>query len=178
MALSIFLQSCFKIRELSFNMLTQLVHSRSAVFIIFWSGLFVGTLDIFAAIYFSGATAEAVLKFIASGLFGKERVSEVGPPMIWLGLLIHYLIAYIWTVVFFCIFPKLFPLIRTKVVMSILIGVIIWLVMNRIVLPMSSIQQGPFSWIGFTKGCTILIAMIGVPLTWIFHRYYYGRTSR
>lgn len=159
-------------------MLTRIIQSRSTASIIIWSGLIVGTLDILAAIYFSGASAEAVLKFIASGLFGREKVAEVGAAMIWWGILFHYLIAYFWTTVFFYVFPRVFSLVKMKVVMAMLMGLTIWLVMNRVVLPMSAIQQGAFTWTGFAKGTAILVPMIGVPLTWIFHSYHYGRDTR
>jgi hypothetical protein len=159
-------------------MILQKIHSRSAFAIIVWSGLIVGTLDIFAAIALSGVGATRVLRFISSGLFGRDVAVGGGDMMVVLGLLFHYLIAFTWTIIYFFIFPKIYPLIKSRPTMAFVYGLCIWLVMNLIVLKLSAIATGPFNWIGFMRGAAVLILMIGVPLTWIFHAYYFPHKKR
>lgn len=62
------------------------------------AGLIVGTLDILSAfIYYFIKTGQKnvfnVLKYIASGIFGKET-SSGGSSMIIAGLVLHYIIAF------------------------------------------------------------------------------------
>jgi hypothetical protein len=75
------------------------------------AGLLVGTLDILSAfIYYFIKTGEKnvfnVLKFIASGIFGKAAFSG-GNMMIIAGLVLHFIIAFAFTIIFFWIFPKM-----------------------------------------------------------------------
>ncbi len=65
------------------------------------AGFIVGTLDILAAFinYYinTGKSPEPVLKFIASGVFGKSAFT-IGNEMLAWGLLFHYGIAFIFTI--------------------------------------------------------------------------------
>jgi hypothetical protein len=141
---------------------------------VFWAWLLVGTLDITAATtnYWIGGGNQPINIFIyiASGVFG-QTAFEVGASMAWLGLLFHYMIAFVWTSLFFFIYPRLTFLSRIPWILTgIIYGVFIWLIMSRIVVPLSNTPKGPFKLSAAIIGCAILVAMIGLPLSYIARR--------
>ena len=113
------------------------------------ASLFVGTLDILGAIiYFyintGGKDVSIVLKYIASAVYGKGAFAG-GGEMVILGLLLHYVIAFIFTSLLYWLFPKMPPFFKNKVVAGIVYGLLIWAVMNLIVVPLSRIGSRPFT---------------------------------
>ncbi|HET9747648.1 MAG TPA: hypothetical protein VFP97_18150, partial [Chitinophagaceae bacterium] len=74
------------------------------------AGLLAGALDIIAACIHAylarGTQPQQVLRFIASGVFGKDAAN--GNMMIVWGLLFHFLIAISFTLCFF-VLARLFP---------------------------------------------------------------------
>src|SRR5262252_5521877 len=92
-------------------------------------GLLVGALDILTAFadYFlaTGNGPEGVLKFIASGVFGRAAFKG-GANMIISGLLFHFLIAYFFTLLFFLIYPKTKFLQKSKIITAVIYGMFIW----------------------------------------------------
>jgi hypothetical protein len=139
------------------------------------AGFIAGTLDIIAAIISSGADPIRVLQFIASGAVGRDAAFAGGLPMAFLGLALHYLIAYSWTTLFFLLYPKVAILQKNKYVVGLAYGVVVWLVMNLLVLPMSQIVQREFNWAGAIKGTLILMFMIGLPISILANRFYKAR---
>lgn len=137
---------------------------------IFQAALLVGTLDILAAFantyITSGKGPEVVLKFIASGVLGKAAFSG-GTGTVLLGLLLHYGIAAAFTCVFFWSYPKLVKLVANKIVLGVLYGAFVWLVMNLIVLPLSSTPKGAFGLKQSAISMAILIVCIGLPLVFM-----------
>ncbi|MBE7178517.1 MAG: hypothetical protein INR69_19095 [Mucilaginibacter polytrichastri] len=103
-----------------------------------------------------------IFQFIASGLFGKQAFGG-GWWMVALGVLIHFFIAFIWVWIFFA-FCKLTKLRGAKfVLIGTLYGIVIWVVMNLAVLPLSKIPQTPFNWRSAANGAIILMLAIGLP---------------
>ena len=144
------------------------------------SGLLVGTLDILAAFvdYYIATGKDPVtipgiiLKYIASGLFGKEAFAG-GAIYIWLGLLLHYIIAFVFTFLFFWLYSRISLLSKSWVLTGVVYGLFIWCIMNLIVVPSSSAPHKPLSAMEFTKAlksALILIVMIGLPLAFIAGR--------
>jgi len=137
------------------------------------AGLCVGTLDILAALadyYIStGKNPGVVLKFIASGVFGRKAFSG-GINMILLGLFFHFIIAFSFTVLFFWLYPKIKLLSKNRIATGIVYGIFIWLVMNLIVVPMSQTPPHSHKIEKIIKAILILIVMIGLPLSFIAHR--------
>lgn len=137
------------------------------------AGILVGTLDIIAAClqYYikTGKGPENVLKFIASAVFGKEAFTG-GLLMSLCGLLFHFLIAFTFTTFFFFIYPKLKFLSFNVILTAILYGVFVWVIMNRIVLPLSNTPVIPFTWMGAAIAAGILTLCIGLPLAIIAKR--------
>jgi hypothetical protein len=159
------------------------VHPPPSLFkIILLSGLLVGTLDILSAfvdVYVStGRNPLLVLNYIASAVFGPEA-RTVGADMQLFGLLCHYLIAFIFTILFFVAYRPLQFYKLSPVVLGILYGLFIWVVMNRLVVPMSRIGRPPVTpplW-RMAKAALILIAMIGLPLALIARKYLPNKTN-
>lgn len=147
-------------------------HALRAVLLI---GLIAGTLDITAAILVSGASPLMVLKFIASGAFGRDAAFAGGLWMAFLGLVFHYVIAYSWTVLYFFIYPRLRILSKNRIISGLVYGIVVWVVMNRVVLPLSQIQPRPFNPTQALIGCAVLMVAIGLPISILTHRYYAKR---
>jgi len=135
--------------------------------------LLAGTLDITAAILFyvglSSARAERLLRGIASGLLG-ARAFDGGVATAFLGLALHYLIALIWTLVFLVALRTLPGLRRHLVLTGISYGIIVWLVMNLVVLPLSNAARGPFQLQAAAVAATILVLCIGLPISLVIGR--------
>ena len=142
------------------------------------AGLLVGSLDIIAAIVNfyakTGKDPQIVLKYIASAVVGKEAFSG-DTAMSALGLLLHFLIAFIWTMFFFWIYPKLRFLSFNRVITGFLYGIFIWFIMSHVVVPMSKASVGAFNLKQAAIAALILIGAIGLPLSFIAYRYYKGK---
>ncbi|WP_276502336.1 hypothetical protein [Terrimonas pollutisoli] len=144
------------------------------------SGLLVGSLDIIAALvqFYSktGKDPLIVLKYIASAVFGKSAYSGSNSMAVW-GLLLHFLIAFIWTIFFFLIYPKLKLLSWNRIVTGIIYGIFIWIIMTQVVVPISKATAGAFNVKNAIIAVLILIAVIGIPLSFIAHRFYSIRVT-
>lgn len=140
-----------------------------------WSGLLVGSLDILSALthYYikTGKDPLNVLKYIASAVFGSDAY-ESEPDMAIYGLLFHYLVAFCWTILFFIIYPRLKLFAFNRVITGIIYGIIIWVVMTKVVVPLSRAVTGPFDPLQAGIAVSILIVAIGLPLSFIAYRFY------
>jgi hypothetical protein len=134
-----------------------------------------GTLDILSAIvncHFSFHIGPVRLfQFIASGAFGKQAFSG-GWAMVCWGLFFHYLTAFTWTLIFFFLYPKIKWFSKNKIIAGILYGAFVWLVMNLIVAPLSSLPKQPFSLFQTILGILFLLFFIGIPNAIIIGKYY------
>ena len=139
------------------------------------SGLLVGSLDISAALiqfYLkTGKDPLIVLKYITSAVAGKEAFSG-GNSMAIVGLLLHFFFSFIWTILFFLIYPKLKLQSRNRILTGVLYGIFIWIIMTRVVVPMTMATTSAFNWKQAGIAASILIAAIGLPLSFIAARYY------
>jgi hypothetical protein len=143
---------------------------------IFGTSLIVGTLDLLAAVvYFHVDTGKddflLILKYIASGLFGK-RVFTGSNGWSLAGLLLHYGIAFFFTVLFYSVLPRARVLRRNTVLSGIGYGVFIWIIMNLVVVPLSFIGSKPVDAAKAAINLLILIMCIGIPLSIRANRYY------
>ena len=139
--------------------------------------LLAGTLDILAAftqymIGTGGKNPVNVLLFIASGVFGRETAFSGGYPMAALGLAFHYFIALSWTLLFFFAYPKMNILAKNKFATGIAYGIVIWLVMNQIVLPLSNVSRGAFDLGRAALGTLVLMVCVGLPISFTIGKYY------
>lgn len=89
-----------------------------------------------------------------------------------LGLLFHYCIAFIWTFLFFVIYPKVKMSPRHKILAGLGYGMLIWVVMNLVVLPLSMTPKLPFQMSQFLFEIAFLMFLIGLPISLIYHKHY------
>ena len=106
-------------------------------------GLIAGTLDITDALVFShfrGVAPARVFQYIASGLIGPRAIS-LGAASVVLGVLLHLAIALGWTAMFYLASRKFAILLRRPVMSGVVYGVVVYLVMNLVVLPLSGVPH-------------------------------------
>lgn len=141
---------------------------------IFWGGVIAGTLDICAAFLTAwlraGVSPVRVLHFVASGLIGAAAFSGGAKTAI-LGLALHFLIATTATVVFYFASRKWMSLIEHPVNFGLLYGILVYLFMNFVVLPLSSIAPRPMTLTGFIIGILTIMFCIGLPIALIVRRF-------
>ncbi len=137
--------------------------------------LLAGSLDITAAFihaYISkGSTPDIILKFIASGAFGKEAFKGSYGIML-IGLLFHFIIALGCTLVFFLLYPKLKFLHYSVLLNSLLIAIVAWVVTTQIIIPLSEIKPGVFNIEKAFIAVGILFVCIGLPISLMAKKYY------
>lgn len=143
-------------------------------FTILWVGLIAGTLDIADALifsYFRGFGPTRVFQYIASGLIGM-RSFRAGLASVALGLVLHYLIALIWTAIFYVASRKLAILTRRPVISGLLYGVVVYLIMNLIVLPLSGVPHSPrpVTIASRVNGILALMFCIGLTISLLMRR--------
>lgn len=136
--------------------------------------LLTGTLDAIAALIISSKTPPMVIfQYIASGWFGSKAFSGGITMMLW-GILFHYLIASVWSILLFLLYPSFSAFLKTKYLVAIVYGVIIWLIMNRLVLPLTHVPKRTVPPTGSTifKGILALILCVGLPISLVANKYY------
>jgi hypothetical protein len=140
--------------------------------------LLAGTLDISAAfiqVYLKNKTMpSAVLKYIASAVFGKAAFAGGYGMMAW-GLLFHFIIAFACAAVFFLLYPKLSLLKYSYVLNALLIALVAWVVTHLIVLPVSNVPKGSFNLTNAAIATGILFFCIGLPISILAKRYFSAR---
>ncbi len=139
------------------------------------AGLLAGTLDISTALIYyyirSGKNPVNVLNYVASGVFGKAAF-ESGTEMAMRGLLFHFIIAFTWTVFFFFLYPSISLFSKNKIVNGLMYGIVIWLVMNLAVVPLSNVSVSPFNITQAIINLVILMLAVGLPVSIIISRHY------
>jgi hypothetical protein len=144
------------------------------------AGLLLGLIDICYAwllyvIILGRSTYLRVAQSIASGILGKETYSG-GMATAALGLTLHFTIAMTWTVFFYLLLRYWPPMRRMlqapngAIYVGLAYGVVIWLVMNLVVIPLSRANGAPlFTWL---SGLSIVVhaALLGLPMVLIVRR--------
>lgn len=137
------------------------------------AGLLAGTLDITAACTMfwirTGRDPLIVLKFVASGALGPDALTG-GWGINLLGLFFHFIIAFSWTIFLFIIFAKIPKM--NWIVLGLSYGVVVWLIMNLLVLPMTRITPRPFVLSQAIIGTVILMVAIGLPISYFANKHY------
>jgi hypothetical protein len=129
-------------------------------------GLVVGTLDISYAILFwwlrSNVRPSRIFQSVAAGVLGPAAMRG-GLRATLLGAFLHYFIALAVVIVYWIMSRFLPLLIQRPIVCGAIYGVLVYLVMNYVVIPLSATRRGPFivSWVV----CTVIVHVIfiGIP---------------
>jgi uncharacterized membrane protein YagU involved in acid resistance len=96
--------------------------------------------------------------------------------IIW-GTVFHFMIAFLFTSFLFLIYPFVKKWIKNKFVTGTVYGLFIWVIMNRIVVPLSNVSHRPFDASQSIIAAAILICMIGIPVAWIADVFFARRRT-
>lgn len=130
-------------------------------------GLVAGTFDIVYACTFwwvkRGLPPERIFQSVASGLLGKASF-EGGAKTAALGLGLHYFIATSMSVAYCLVARRWSPLRNRPVPLGAAYGVLLYVIMNYIVLPLSAAPPGSKDplWIGLSVA--VHAFLIGIPI--------------
>ena len=149
--------------------------NKNAIKTILFAWLLAGSLDILTAFidYYiqSGKGPEGVLRFVASGVFGTKAFTG-NSAIMWLGLVFHFIIAFLFTLFFYWLYPRLKFLHYNVILTAVLYGIFVWLIMNLLIVPLSNTPKFPFTSVKAIKAVIILMCMIGLPLSIIMKNFY------
>jgi hypothetical protein len=138
-----------------------------------WGGLAAGVLDITAAfvIYGArGATPVRILQSIAGGLIGPAAFRG-GLQTAALGALLHFLIAFTAAAVFYAASRSLPVLVRRPAVWGPLYGIVVYLFMNYVVVPLSAVPKRPFVLRMALLILVVHMVCVGLPIAFAVHRF-------
>jgi uncharacterized membrane protein YagU involved in acid resistance len=88
------------------------------------------------------------------------------------GIILHFIIAFAFTIFFFWLFPRVKFFSQNKILAGIIYGVFVWMVMNLVVVKLSNVPRQPFDIVGAMITMIILIACIGIPLSYMANAFY------
>jgi hypothetical protein len=134
-------------------------------------GLVAGTIDIGAAALINTASPILILHFIAGGVLGKPALVG-GTPIVLLGLALQWAMSLIIAALYVVAAGWLPILRRLWIVGGFAYGVVIFLVMNYVVVPLSAWAK----WPGFTaeKFAENMLAMLLFSLIITYFAQYYA----
>ena len=140
--------------------------------------LVAGTLDILAAVALSlifGHGPMNMLRFVASGPF--PAATDWGDPGSALGLAVHYALMAIMVTVYMIVAARR-PALRARPLQwGVIYGLITYVVMNLIVVPLRFPAAFPPSPRGVATQLFCHIVLVGIPIAWIAARYLARRSA-
>jgi hypothetical protein len=144
------------------------------VWTILWIGLVAGTLDITENIVYNAfrrITPWRIFQYIASGLLGIHSF-QMGWTSVGLGVAIHYTIALTWTAIFYIVATRFIALTRRPVLSGLIYGVVVYIVMNFLVLPLTAVPPRPAAMTLVNRINAVLALMfcIGLPIALLVKR--------
>lgn len=139
------------------------------------AGLLAGILDMAAAflnyMIATGKNPAGVLKYIASGVFGKAAFRGNETMAVW-GFVFHMGIALSFAFLFFLLCLKLTWVYKNKWLAGVIYGIVVWAIMNLLVVPLSNAPHIPFNAAKSLLAVVILIVCIGLPVSFIVGNYF------
>lgn len=140
---------------------------RKSLFLhILFTGLVAGTLDIGAALlnYYvkTGNDPVNVLKFVASGLIGARGFGD-DPAIPFIGLLVHYFIAFCWIIFFFLGYNLVWRKVPTVLLRAVFYGLLVYGLMNFVVVPLTPAPALTKTIASASLEAMILVVCIGLP---------------
>lgn len=139
--------------------------------------LIAGTLDILSAFAFAGMSGTkplAVLRFVASGPFG----AAAGPTPGWaaIGLAVHFAIMACMAAAYMAAASRMPALLRHPIAAGLAYGLLLWIVMYWMVLPMRFGMPVPNTLWAVANQLFSHCILTGVPIALVARRYF-GRTE-
>ncbi|MBZ5538612.1 MAG: hypothetical protein LAO31_21915 [Acidobacteriia bacterium] len=148
--------------------------SKSRAFpVILRAGLLCGAMDITAAFVtwaIQGVKPVIILQGIASGLLGPTSF-QGGWKTAALGGVLHFTIAFTGATVFYDASRSLRFMTRRPILSGVLYGVVVYLVMYWIVMPLSNIHRRPFSLTATVIAIVTHMVCVGLPISLVVRRY-------
>jgi hypothetical protein len=149
---------------------------RSNPRVVLYGGLVAGTLDLLAAFINSwlrgGVGPVRVMQSIASGLLGAASFTG-GAGSAALGVALHFLIATVAAAVFYLASRSLRFLVDQAITAGLLYGVIVYVFMNFVVIPLSAVPRratpAPLS--GRIIGLLLIMFCVGLPIALLVRRF-------
>ncbi|HYC67431.1 hypothetical protein [Brevundimonas sp.] len=137
---------------------------------ILWATLAAGTLDIASAILLNlGVGPQVVLQSVAGGWLGRAAY-QGGWPTALLGLASHFGIMLVIAAIYMTLAARQ-PLLRSQWLLAgVVWGVLIWLVMTLVVIPLSASTLSPPDAYHVVQGLIVHVVMVGLPMAWIARR--------
>ncbi len=141
--------------------------ARSAILL---GGLFGGAGDFFFAFIFYGWKIR-VFQSVAAGLIGREAAFTGEIPTFVLGIVLHFLIAFIWAALFWALSRKLPALVKYAIPAGLAYGLVIFYGMHCVVLPLSAlhIKAWPPAWLPWEIAGHMLL--VGLPIALVARKY-------
>lgn len=140
---------------------------------ILYGGLVVGILDgLFALVFYGlilGLKPLRIFQSVAAGLLGKAAF-EGGSPTFLLGILLHFVVATVIAAVYYAASLKLPVLLQHAVVCGLIYGLLAYLGMNYVVVPLSAIGSRPFSFRLFLPAFIGHAFLVGLPIALLARR--------
>ena len=141
---------------------------------ILWAGLIAGVMDITAAILTWRIKASVPpirgLQSVASGWMGKDAFRGGWPAAI-LGLAFHFLIAFTAATVFYLASRKIGFLLNSVYAAGALYGVAVYGFMYWVVMPLSNVRRGAFSWEVTITAIITHIVCVGLPIALTMRKF-------
>lgn len=128
--------------------------------------LVVGALDITEIMVFLGIRGIApirILQSVAAGLVGRSAAYAGGIPTALLGLALHFFIAGVVVCVYFFGSRKIVALREAPIIMGAVYGLLVYLFMNLVVLPLSAVGPPKFTLTGVLNQLFAHVFCIGIP---------------
>ena len=140
----------------------------NALLAILTGGLLAGSLDLGSAFITYGA---GVPRAIAGGLLGPAALRG-GSGAYVLGVVLHFFIATSAAAVYYLASRKLPFLKDHPLVCGPFYGIAVFLAMNLIVLPLSTLHvRGPFQLAGLIQGLVVHMILIGLPIAFSIRQF-------
>ncbi len=150
------------------------VENRADYRAILFAGLLAGTLDLTSAFIVTALKSgnyARMLQGIASGLLGASSF-EGGAATAALGVLAHFIIAFIWTIVFYLASRRIKFLTAQPIVSSVLYGILVYILMYYVIVSLSAAPfQMPHTLEATVRDVFIHIVCIGLPIALVVRRF-------
>lgn len=141
------------------------------------TGLLAGFLDgvVATLLYLARGNKKpgALFQYIASAVYGKAAFAG-GGRMAFMGLFFHFLIALAFVSFYFVLYPHISWLGTYPLAAAVVYGLLVWVIMNLGVLPLSKAAPRPFSWVFALINMLILMVTIGLPAAYLARQYFQG----
>ena len=138
------------------------------------AGLLAGACDILSVILFyrvRGVSAERILHSVAAGALGREAARDGGIATAALGLGLHFVIAFAFAG-FFCVVASRRPrLLKAPLLIGPVYGALVWLVMQRVVLPLSAVPPPSFPPPDWVPAFIAHLLFVGPPIVFRARRW-------